>query len=304
MSMIKNKLYLHCGAHKTATTSLQIFFLENIKFLENHNIKYISIEDINNQNLFSFLHGKNNIQLSEVENHQTFFKNIIRESNTSSFLISHESILSFAGDPTKGRIYPTFEKGLERLHLINIFDEISFFFCFREPSEFLHSIYLQNLCTTYSGPFDLYLQKVDFMNLSWLFIPDAFENLWKDSNVTWQLFEIINSRGSEYFLKSFFDWLEIPFSDEFKLPVSNESLSIVAANMLSASGLTRKNMCSDTRKSLRRFLKSHFPASKYGKANYLNENICGDIQNALEKDNRKLFKRLFAPDDIKLWGYS
>lgn len=301
--MTNPKLFLHFGAHKTATTSLQMFFHSNQKRLKKSGITYIMPSELNNQGLIQFLHGHPSQPLANSEAHAKFLANIVRRAGTPNILISHESFFSYAGDPRKAPIYPTAQKGLERLKLINCFREIRMAFTLREPAAFLQSIFLQNLGNIFTGTLGDYLEQIDVANLSWLPLYRKVEEA-SLGHVNWFVFEDLKANGARNYLETFSNWLDFSLSGTDELPRVNESLSAVAAKMLSASGLDYKNMEPELRFSLRSFLVKNFPESKFGKADFLKEEIVQLIRSQLETDHRDLLQRIGRSDACRLWGYA
>jgi len=295
------RLFIHFGAHKTATTSLQLYFQEKVRWLRRHGIAYISPDTVNNQQLHLFLHGHRSQPSETAGRHRSFLKKLIRTSGTSGFLISHESLFSFAGDPRKERIYPSLQTALKRFREINVFDAVSVKFALREPAAFLQSIYLQNLGAKFTGPFERYSNSINIQNVSWSPIVEQVENAGFDE-VGWELYEDLGHLGSKQYLKLFTDWLRLPHNPSHELPRSNPSLSLVAARMLQASGLTCKNVDAKKRYRLRNFLKKHFPVKQYGKANFLTDDLKKRVRDELMEDHASLFEHLRRQDDFGLWG--
>jgi len=175
--MSANRLCLHVGAHKTATTSLQLYFKQNARLLKKENVTYILPDEINSQGLIQFLHGHPSQPIDRAVEHSRYLRDLQQKAKTETVLISHESFFSYAGDPSKARIYQTLERGIERFKLINSFEEVSILIVLREPSAFMQSVYLQNLGNTYCKTFREWFEDVELSRLSWKPIIEGLQGL-------------------------------------------------------------------------------------------------------------------------------
>jgi len=301
--MKETTLYLHWGAHKTATTSLQTYLRQNTRLLRKHDMTWIPHEELNSQGILGFLHGGRKNLANEAGSHRRFFEKTVEQATTTRFLISHESFFSFAGNPRKERIYPTLENGIERFQHVNVFDEVKTLFYFRDPSDFVQSLYIQNLGIVHSDPFNSYVREIDFENLSWLPLVEVFATKWGDAKTTWKLFERIKTQGPAWYLRDYLDWLGVVAPERAALETTNESLSLVATKMIQASGLTHANTDPAVCQMLRAFLQKNFPAIEYGKASLLSDDLKQRIRERLLTDNQVLFDRVFDPSELSLWGY-
>jgi len=264
---------------------------------------WIPQEELTSRGIIGFLHGGRKHPEHEADSHRQFFEKTIKQARTSRFLISHESFLSFAGDPRKGRIYPTLETGIRRFQLINVFDEVKTLFYLRDPSDFVQSVYIQNLGNVFSDPFTSFVREIDFENLSWLPLVEVFATKWGDAKTAWKLFERIKTEDPAWYLRDYLEWLGVVAPESATLETTNESLSLVAMKMIQASGLTHGNTDPAVCKMLRAFLRKNFPASEYGKARLLSDDLRQEIRERLLSDNRVLFDQVFDPSELSLWGY-
>lgn len=235
-------------------------------------------------------------------------------------MISHESFWSYAGDPAHQHIYPSLEGALQRFADINPFAEIKMAFCFREYGAFLQSLYLQNLGNLIATPFEEYFGLVDLANLSWTPIFDKIEES-ALGPTEWLVYEDVSINGSRWYLARFAEWAGFPipppstFKESFKrvfgykVPVRddlvrrNESLSMPAARMISASQLTYKNLEPKTRNQLRNALKTILPVSEFGKADFLCALMKEKICRHLRSDVHELSLKIKRPDLKSLWLY-
>jgi len=108
--------------------------------------------------------------------------------------------------------------------------------------------------------------------------------------------------GGGAFLNKFLKWLDVPSAQD-ELPRQNESLSLPAAKMLAASGLTYRELDQEKRYALRNYLKNTLPAKDFGKADFLDEDIKRWVSEALQNDHVELLRRFGRDDLLPLWGY-
>ena len=124
---MKNEAVVHIGLHKTGSTTLQEKIFKNIVK------KYDLVSNLNNEKLGHEI--LNN--LARVENNKSEL-NKIKKLTLNKGFISSESLSGPRGNPAFYKFYRDFN--------YNLFGKDAHILIFiRKPSEYLSSIYLQNI---------------------------------------------------------------------------------------------------------------------------------------------------------------
>ena len=296
------KLIVHCGAHKTATSSLQYFFSKNSTWLLERGIKYLEPKLLNEKGIPQFLRGETPGSALEIDSQKRLFSSLMTDKQTDTFLISHESFFSYAGNPLRGRIYPTLETGLEKFkQLPSFFDEVTFLFCIRESASFLESIFLQNFGIVYAGEFEDFFNGIDLIHVSWLPILQTLEH--GVQHVTFKCFpyETLADRGAGFFLQLVLSHIGVEVHAPSQLPSLNESLSHTAIKMLQAQSDEFMSLDVEKRRAEKNRLKKEFPSAKHGRARLLTDRQKSLVRDILHSDNKKIFEHYLPEFALDLW---
>lgn len=288
------ELVIHCGAHKTGTSSIQsILFAQRHELLK-RGVLYIPGAKLNRIGIVNFLHRpatpvstRNTIRskiVSTIDNYRS-------REEMEKVLVSHESFFSFVNiHQGGGDFYGSTNqslKNMELLELDKLFSSIRIVLYIRRQDEFLQSLYMQNLSSgAWINSFEQALANIDCTNVSWLSYATKLANFFGKSNVVIRPFEAI-SGGWENLLNDFCMASAIEVHNSFSEKKINESFSTPAyfAALTLMPLLTKRS----SKLRLTRALKQVLPPSMFGKATPLSEAASLRILGPLEKDNRELF---------------
>jgi len=218
-------LWLHCGAHKTASTSLQQVLGRVQAELQHLGYHYVAPGAINRAALPADLHaplGENDA--GRTERVRRFFAPLA--ALHENVLVSHESLLSFAyasPDPRQAmRFYGTVPNALARLLQSEAFDRVILILYIRRQDHYLESLFFEELKQgSFFPTFEDYLEFRKPEEVSWFGLVEAFEQFVSPGNIVLRPFESVTF-GSEAFLRGFLEIFGWPPSwDVPKLPRLN-----------------------------------------------------------------------------------
>jgi len=130
-------LVLHIGLHKTATTSLQRFFAERQKLLNERRVKYLPLAKMR-QRFTKGLFRRDADAIADL-------KCMISNHPGKSILLSDENLIGHPGEVPSGRIYSDAEAVTRTIADAAGDVPIVVFLILRDPSEFLRSMYCEYL---------------------------------------------------------------------------------------------------------------------------------------------------------------
>ena len=155
-----NSIVLHIGIHKTATTSMQEFFLEHQHTLAKNQVRYIPLKQMREHLTPLINHAVTDStarqQLSEELNAQ----------QDKTLLLSDENIIGTPGEITRHQLYMYAEARVTNLIQAVSPRQVHLFLTLREPSEFLVSLYSEFLRHRPFLPFKKYVGSVDLGSFS------------------------------------------------------------------------------------------------------------------------------------------
>ena len=163
------KIILHIGAHKTASTHLQLALGRARADLAAHGVGLILPEALrrNGLRLGDYL----SIQPEDRSLGATIRQAFARAASGAAFLlISEENILGNAHQPAmirEARLYPAAHSRLERLRRLLPDAPVVLAMAMRNPADFLTSAYSQRLMSGRLEPFETFRAGLDPAALSW-----------------------------------------------------------------------------------------------------------------------------------------
>ncbi|MGY6534891.1 MAG: hypothetical protein ACXIVG_06050 [Pararhodobacter sp.] len=182
------KIILHVGAHKTASTHLQLALERSRDDLASHGIVLLLPEALRRHGLRlgDFL----SIQ-PEDRSHGTAIRQAIAQVSrgVECLLISEENILGNAHQPAmirQARLYPDAQSRLARLRTVLPDAPVTLAMGMRNPADFLVSAYSQRLMSGRLEPFEAFRAGLNPASLSWFdlvcrlraALPNADSVLW------------------------------------------------------------------------------------------------------------------------------
>lgn len=295
------ELVIHCGAHKTATSSIQSLLLEQREELLKHGVLYIPEARLNSSGIIEYLHRRTTSASTRSAIRSKIVK-VLENARPEKVLVSHESFFSFVDIfQGGGDFYRSTAQSLKNLELLepsDLFSSIRIVLYVRRQDEFLQSLYMQNLSSgIWTNSFEQALEKIDCTNISWLSYVTKLTEFFGESNVAVRPFEVISS-GWQNLVDDFCIASTIDIRSNLLEKKINESFSTPAY----FAALTLMPLLSKGKSKLRlaQALKQALPPSIFGKANLLPKALSLEILGQLENDNRELFATFIKdyPEDF------
>lgn len=296
------ELIIHCGAHKTGTTSIQSMLNAKKDLLRKKGVLYIPEKKINETGVIEFLHSANSSSMDANTIRRALVK-CIDNNQPKSVVISHESILSYANihpKSTSVKFYTSVSQSLGNLQLLKLdsmFSSIRVLLYVRRQDQFLQSLYMENLSKgLWTLPMDQAIEGMDYGDLSWLHLAERLSAGLGRENVIVRPFEIVRG-GWQCLVADFCKATGIEIDSFISKKNKNESFS-KPAHYLALKILP--NIDRARRPQVSAILKMLFPPTVFGKSNPMTESTKREIIETLKEDNSALFKTYITdfPDDF------
>ncbi len=300
------ELIIHCGAHKTGSTSIQSLLFEQRHELLKRSILYITEAELNRSGVLQYLHrpatpvgARNEIRSQLIQ--------MLDKHQPEKVIVSHESIFSFVslyhGGGDFYRSTPQSLKNLALLELGELFGSIRVVLYVRRQDEFLQSLYMQNLSTgMWTTSFDRTLAEIDCAKISWLSYATNLADFFGHEHVAVRPFEVIKD-GWSNLVADFGVASTIDLHSDLDEKKVNESFSAPAYFL----ALKLMPLLSTKKAKLRvaKALKFALPPSLFGKAKPLSKLDSLKILGQLEQDNHELFSTFIKdyPEDFYAHNY-
>lgn len=189
--MIKKKLYIHIGTHKTGSTAIQKFLRENSQLLLKENIVYLPIPRIS-RGLMKITH------LDSIiidQSRKELFKSIKSKQKNSNtkFIWSFEG---FSGNPYTG--YNNTSIVAESIKKITQGLDVNIIIYLRRQDDFLESLYTQMIHQGESISFNSFVKKYSDNDFNW-------EELLLNYSQVFNRENIIVKRYDKFFLPGEYD---------------------------------------------------------------------------------------------------
>ena len=288
-----NRVFIHIGLPKTATSSIQNFLYDNSVFLEQHGYYYLQTglnHDLKCHHDMVWklgLHKGPSYVEEDIEKYKKEILDSLREEvviNKEKDLILSSELLSFLGD---------FKK-LDPLLEIFKDKEIQYILNLRRQDRFLESLYQQVVKDGIALTFDEWLQKSRNVANYNVLVTKLLQITSKE-NIIIDMFDsrIPNLHPTENFLlslgfdKTYLQELNIGNIRE------NESLSKAQVNKLQASNMVDPN----SRFSLMQTFIEENRNSSIDKVEYLDDEQRKNILNSFHESNLKLIETMDIPEE-------
>jgi len=208
---LSKKIFVHIGAHKSASTTLQRNFLLNKEKLLQQGLSFITPSTIATSPLGKHFRVLAKGQLEEKNKYQRSLQ-AARDSLAAiasspadrehNLLLSWEGFLGHSSlDRYKG-IYANMDRIGESLAYI--FQDYSYhlLLLIRRQDDFIESCYLQQIKERRHITFSDFLASIDFKNTSWLNITKDLQNQCGKENLSVIPFECIKHLGTAAFIEA------------------------------------------------------------------------------------------------------
>lgn len=188
--MDNQKIILHLGVHKTATTHIQQRLYNSIDILNKYNIGYIGLNEI--RKIITSKLGSNNLPKKEI------LHSLKAHGEYQTLIISDENILGGTDKPLNNMFYPDV---IERLkQVLSLFEgkELVVYITLRNYVDYYISRYAESLRHFGYLDFDKYYEDLDFASVGWIDLIEQIQKAGID-NINITLFEDIFKNEQKYF---------------------------------------------------------------------------------------------------------
>jgi hypothetical protein len=181
------RIFLHLGAHKTATTFLQANIISNSALLKKMNWRFLKLHrerrDVADEIRRVWMEGTTSISSRQIVD--TFFAEVRDE--TRNVFLSCEILLGGMDLRATGRLYPEALRLSQHLKDYLIGEDISVGYCIRNYADYAESSYnfLVTLGAAYE--FDNYIETITSDSMSWLPVLESLTSIFgKDKLHIWE----------------------------------------------------------------------------------------------------------------------
>jgi hypothetical protein len=288
----RRTLWIHIGAHKTGTSSLQAMLEAERIGLAAQSIWY------DRPSFDLALHFAHNspVPADELARAKAEFRARIDARPEDTVLLSSEH---FSGDPYD--CYRNAGAVADDLRaLVEGFD-VRIILCVRRQDEFVQSYYNQHIKVGFCETFAAYRERVRPERLEWDRLAAAYEERFGAENIRVLIYERVAQSGGDL-LQTFFGGL----GQEFRIrprnyPRSNESLSEKALELALA---TYPSLAHEERLQLRQTLLEQYPRKRGEKFTQLSAAESRTLMASLSESNRRFFaKYAGSAEEAAAYGY-
>ncbi|WP_242683915.1 hypothetical protein [Stutzerimonas degradans] len=292
------KVYLHIGAHKSASTTIQANARASRKILESeYGISSLLPEDISGTEFAKHFQGiTGRERVFGVEEYQASLRSaklcitkMIENCTTDDVFISWEGVLGHCSLDLYGGIYTHSKVVAESLGAIFQDYPTKVIMLIRRQDTFIESCYLQQIKAGRFLSFDEFTSGIDVAKIFWGDIASDLAEVFGDSLLIIP-FEVIKDLGAHHFIESTLSYLtDRPIKlDKAKITErANESMSSYGVEI--ARELF-PHVSDANRVILRKIIFTEFGGSKFGKAIYFNDFSRRLISDVAKSDNANIYQ--------------
>ncbi len=291
-------LYIHAGAHKTASSMLQTALRKDKDILLKKGLRVVFRSQMINRDMQKALYKIKNNEFDEevVRCLEEDLEKILPKRNVDC-LLTNEDIFSTIN------LYDFYENIDISLGVISetakrLGWSVKFLFYTRSQADYIESVYLQHIHLGRAVSFDDFLCKEIPTFLSWKTVIEKVVSVLGKENVKVEPFESIKSKGAENF---YFDFLRFVGVDNFDgLEFDEDLVNSRGANrsysMLGVEIARKVNPLLDLKekKLLREFLQENFSTATHPRSSFLSEEQKKNVNSIYSKDNEVLFKEYIS----------
>lgn len=272
------RVCLHIGVHKTASTHLQGVLKLNRSSLAKAGVYYLPLKQCRETFTLPCIHKK----LGSTERGAAFFEQAFAESHTA--LISDENVIGVVDTLLAGHFYPRMIRNIKRIRaMIGPRRQLDIYCCIRNYADWIESAYLQTLKRRITT-FDTFMKKLTPEKLSWNHFVEGLREASGSSQVNLWTHESY-SRNSDAILDKIADNLGAAFPKRLDSR-PNPSLSEAAVKILVAA---EKEVRKEDRSKLYRFVRMNFSTNQeYPKPQLLTPELRSSLDLKYRKDLQAL----------------
>lgn len=301
---MKKKLFLHIGAHKSASTTLQGSFFKNSSLLSGtHEIDYLGPERISKSPLGDYFRLLSQGRLTDdtkrrnsLDEATDFARALISESTANQTLISWEGFLGHSALDHYQGLYTHYREVIDSIKSVFSEYDVNILLVLRRQDQFIESCYLQQIKERRLVDFDAFFNSIDQRRLSWLPIVEGLASAFGRDRVVAMPFEMILAVGARQFVGlCLAELTKQPFDgylfDEVDAH-ANPSISGVGLELLKRMFELIEDL--DRRRRCVRFVFSEFSSAEFGKPLLLREEERAEILRLCLAENRLIFERYIS----------
>lgn len=301
-------LYLHAGAHKTASSFLQTALKNNQHQLFEHGLKVVLRKNIINspfQKCLQKVRSGEKIDKLELTTAEESLRKMLPSKSDTDCLLTNEDLFC---NLKLQDFYPRLREQLQFIaNSVPTGVTPKFVLYIRRQSDYIESVYMQYIHLGRSLSFDSYLGEELPSYLSWYQVASIAQSVFGKDNVLIRPFETIKSIGSIGFYTDFLTNLNVKVNFDLGF---NESLetqrganrSYSALGMKIAKVVNPMLESQEDKNNLRTFLQSKFSTATHDKASFLSESDKKELLRMYSEENKKLFDEFipgFCPFNLK-----
>lgn len=289
------KVFLHIGAHKTASTFIQSGLKKNLTCLDGV-LSIVFREELAKTGFYRNLKRSASLpdpSLAALDSDR--LELVETQSSAPVTLITSEDMLSGLDMPS------FFYQAPRRLQYIDSFfrdTDVHFILYTRTQTEYIESVYLQQLHMGQLQPFSDFLGSDIPKNISWLSLCESIVKRFGSQAIEVRPYELIKQNGPTAFFRDFLS-IVIPAKKHLISSMTPQSENRSANRSFSAKAIEifeklHPILDQDEVRKLRYFLQTHFSTAHYPRAKLLSDEQSASIRAYYRQENDDLF-RLFMP---------
>jgi len=298
------RLWFHAGAHKTATTSLQISMAINAPRLAERGVVVLpqflahQAEEFGTAQFYRSEFRRRITSLARAKKKPTKARRQQRLRELRSFVgpwaLDAPTIVLSDEDLLGKRLnlaplpYPRAREHVATVDRVFRNHELHVVLYVRDLGAYVDACYVQSLKMRRPAHYEEWARKVDFDRLSWLRVAHQIARRVGDERLTIRRFESIRG-GYEAFAHDFFSLFCDPTGLDLSARAANPSLSKIGCELALAIAPIIDDR--DEWQLVRRFLEDHFSGRGQPKARFVDDDTRARLSERYERELEKLRKR-------------
>ncbi|MBW5798986.1 hypothetical protein [Halomonas elongata] len=299
------KLYLHIGAHKTASSFIQTLLRENDQALLRHGLKVVPRPRLMKSDFYKELSSVNRRKREgDVEKARKEIYTLLPVKKGRDCLFTSEDLFSSL---RVSDFYQNIKESLRFLKSLLDDQELHVILYIRRQADYVESKYTQFIHIGRSVSFDEFLEGNIPRHLSWEAVANDIAEVVGESNVHVKPYESIKKRGGEGFFKEFLELVGINEYTGIKFSPSvetgkgaNRSYSAVAMEIAKK---VNPILTEEDQKVFRSFLQENFSTATHKRAEFFSEKEKKEIFDYYSECNRRVFEKYVEGYDGEELGY-
>lgn len=190
-----SKIFIHLGAHKTASSFLQANVTANAAVFEKQGWRVIDFQKEFDKlrKYIGKIRGNQPLDEAGEKRLNRFFKGL--RNDPRDVFLSYEGFLG-SMNMTSGKIYPNHKHPIKMLEKRFANRDIKIGFCIRNFADQLESSYNFRFATGHKEPFADYSKNIETANLSWVAIIENLSNAFGAENLVLWTYEDFKKDGA------------------------------------------------------------------------------------------------------------